>query len=128
MTINQVVYNTIRVNPAMDVYNGFYYLINDNKAKQPYATIHLLDDPKEIDSLCATDQGQARFACNTFTRTFVKGIDMREVYQGVVKELENQTINGIRIFKVEIVNIVDRSDTIEGLFQFAFEAIIHWGK
>lgn len=128
MTINQVVYNSIRNNSSMNVFNGFYYLVNDNKVKQPYATIYLLDDPKEIDSLCVTDQGQARFACDVYTRTFVKGIDYREIYQGVVKELESQTSNGIKIYKVEIVNIGDRSNTVEGLFQFSFEAIIFWEK
>lgn len=128
-SIQQVIYSHIKNSVTMQTnFNGVFYIVNDNKVKAPYATIFGVDDPREIKSLCALDQGQTRIQCDSFTTTVVKGIDVREIYISVIKELQATTTLGVNIYNIEIINVVDRSDTINGLFQFSFEAIIYWEK
>lgn len=129
ITVNQIVYNYLKNDSTMiTAFTKFFYLVNDNKVKQPYATIFTVDDPKDVESICVTDQGQMRFQCDTFTKTFVKGIDKREIYQQAFGDLVNTTTSNIFIWKIDIVNVVDRSETINGLFDFGFEAIVHWER
>ena len=112
---------------GQDRYNkaNVFYLEN-KKQKQPYGTIWLIEDPKVKHSLCNTKGGTARFQCDTFTKTYVKGIQYREIYEDVVKGFEDTLSSGIKVQWVKIENEVDRSDTIDGLFQFSFEALLYW--
>jgi len=131
-TIHEVFYTYLRNNAELQGAFGLdrtkakvFYLQNKD-FKQPFGTIYLVDDEKVKGLLCNTKGGEARFQCDTFTRTFVKGVQYREVFEDAVKAFEGTTVNGITINWIEVGNEADRSDTINGLFQFSFEAIIHW--
>ena len=128
-TIQKVVYNYLKNDVTIQANsNGFFYLINDNKVKSPYYTIFSIDDPMDIENLCVSEQGQTRFQCDTFATTFVKGIDKRAIFQNVITDLANTTSLEINIFAIELLNQADRPDTINSLFQFSFECIVHWEK
>ncbi len=127
-TVNQTVFSFLKNDSDMNTAftGGVYYILNDNKGKSPYATIYMIDDPQYKTLLCPDGQGQARFGCDVFTTTYVKGIDKRAIYQTVMKKLEATITSGINIWKVDNVNVVDRSERINGLFMFSFESIVSW--
>lgn len=126
-TVNQIVYSFLKADSDMIAqFNGFYYLINDNDTIRSYATIYMIDDPQEKTFLCPDNQGQARFACDVFTDTYVSGIDKRQIYMDVMKKLEASTTSGLNIWSVDNVNSSDRSSRVNGLFMFSFESIVQW--
>ena len=134
-TINKVFYTQLKNDATMKTTFGLdsnskanvYYIVND-KVKQPYATIWLVDDPKDNALLCDNDYGAARFQCDTFTKNYVTGINKREIFQNVVKSLQPITVSGLTIYQVDVLNVNDRANTVDGLFQFSFEAILYWNK
>lgn len=134
MTVNEVFMTYLRNDATMKTTFGLtgtkakvYYIANKEE-KHDYATIWMIDDPKELLSLCVGDQGQSRFQCDSFTKAFVDGINARDDFQGVVGALKATIVSDINVFKVDIVNANDRADTINGLYQFSFEAVLHWEK
>ena len=127
-TVNQIVYSYLLTESNMTTAftGGFYYVLNDNKKKQPYATIYMIDDPQDNLFLCPTNQGQARFGCDVFTDDYIDGINKRQIYMDAIKGLESTTSSGVNIWKVDNVNAVDRSERINGLFMYSFESIVSW--
>ena len=65
--INERVYKYIAADINMKAaFSSISYLVNENKTKQPYAVIYLIDDPLDRIFNCPGYQGQARFQCDTF--------------------------------------------------------------
>jgi len=127
-TINDAVYNYLINDSAMkSTFTKVFYLINKNIEDKNFATIYLTDDPKDIKDLCVGDQGQARFQCDAFT-VGVEGTNKRQVFQDTMLALFPSTLSGYNIWKVDVVNVNDRPNTINELFQFSFEAIVHYVK
>ena len=106
---------------------GVYHIEARDK-KQPYATIWNIDDPKDDAFLCAVEEGQTRYQCDVFTKKQINGINKREVFKTVVDNLQPSKIDGFDIYQVEVINEAERGNTVNGLFQFSFEAILHWSK
>ncbi len=126
-TVNQIVSAFLKSDADMiAAFNGVFYILNDNQALQPYATVYMSDDPQDKTLLCPDNQGQARFACDVFTETYFDGIDKRQIYMDVMKKLEATTTSGVNIWSVDNVNVVDRSTRVNGLFMFSFESIVQW--
>ena len=129
MTVNQVFYNHLLNNSSMQsAFNKLFYIINDRKTKEPYAVIYQLDDPGEVNNICVEDddQGQARFACEVYTKAYTDGVDKRRIFKDAVKELESTTNSNIKIYRVKLENTADRTTRVNGLFLFSFETVIWW--
>lgn len=127
MTINQVVYNFLRNNSAIDdVLNGVFYIEADAETPESYLTVQMIDDPKDSVSFSVDDQGQSRFLLSLFQKSYTTGINNRNIIQTEVKKLEATITSGINIFRVKIENIYDREKTIDNLYQFSIEVSFDW--
>ena len=126
-TINEVVYehllNNVNFNATFD---KLAYIINESTVKNNYGVIFMVDDPKDYEMLCPDDQGQARFQCETYNRSFMNGINARKVFQEAMRALEATVTDDFNVWKVRTLNISDPSDKIQGLFAFSFECIVYW--
>ncbi|MCP4373652.1 MAG: hypothetical protein GY797_36965 [Deltaproteobacteria bacterium] len=128
VSIGNVFYNHLKTDTDMISAFGssIYYIENDNESKAPYATTYLSDDPRDRSFLCATDQGNATFECDNFAKTAPEGDTDRSAFIKAVRKLEGTTVDSFNIWRVEIINVIDRSNTINGLMQFSFSAVVYW--
>jgi hypothetical protein len=126
-TVNEIVFNHLKNDSDMIAqFDRVYYTLNDNKTKSPYAVVYLIDDTKDIVENCPLDQGQARFQCEVYTKSYTKGINKRQIYQSVMKKLDSTVTDSFSLDYIKILNVNDSSDTINGLFNFNFETIVNW--
>ena len=127
-TINEVFYNHLKNSSTMqtEFTGGVHYVVNDDKAKEPYAVVWLSEDNQDIVNLCIVDQGEASFACEVYSKTYTKGVNKRKAFQDVCRELEATITYNINVWKVSIQAVSDRSVRIDGLFSFTFEAVLSW--
>lgn len=129
MTINQIVYNYLKTPiEALTGMNGFFYMENNNEVKAPYTTIFMVDDPRDNLSLCASEEGQTRFQIDVFDIYHDTGINYRSDIELIAQGLQSQTINGYTLYNAQVLNINDRANTENNLFQFSFELIVSWEK
>jgi hypothetical protein len=134
-SINEIFHKYLRNNSELqtifgvDRYNkaNVYYTVND-KVKQPFGTIWMIEDPRAKTFLCNDKSGQALFQCDTFTKNYVNGINYRETFIDEVKKLQPYTTQGITIWQADITDVNDRADTVQGLFQFSFTVMLNWYK
>jgi hypothetical protein len=127
MTVNQVFYSFLKNNATMiSEFTNVYYILNDNETQSAYAVVWMIDDTKDIKSLCKAKQGQARFQCEVYDIAYQTGIDKRELFQDVCKEIEGTITDNINIYQVEILNVGDGAGTVNNLYTFTFEALLHW--
>jgi len=128
-SIEKVFYNHLNNDSQMQAeYNEISYIINDVKAKEPYANVWLVEDDQPTQNLCVDpiQQGEARFSCETYSKSAVKASVKRRIFMEVCRELESTVTDNINVWKVSIQAVSDSPTRVLGLFSLTFEAVLSW--
>lgn len=128
-TIEQIFYTYLNNDTQMQAaFNEVSYILNDKKAKEPYACLWLVDDNQDTLNICLdqNDQGEARFSCEVYAKSAVQASVKRATFKEVCRAFEGNIENNIRVWKVSIQAVSDSPTRINGLFTLTFEAVLSW--